>query len=187
MLTSHHAFGSHCLFDYWSFICINNSHLFVKALAYNSIKDIFTAAFQTPDVYTQYWYIYFFQSCQYRRRAFAVTDEDLCSDNETQLISFASQTSPPRGNWNNKQSTNTDMINGVLRLESSGIYIISMGELAIFIGMLHEQQPYDGLIALHCLKLLMSQRLADDWTDNESALCFKGDFGRTIWITIINM
>lgn len=72
------------------------------------------------------------------------------------------------------------MINGVLRLESSGIYIISMGELAVFIGMLHEQQPYDGLIVLQRLKLLISQRLADDWTDNESALCFEGDLGETI-------
>lgn len=72
------------------------------------------------------------------------------------------------------------MINGVLRLESRGIYIISMGELAVFIGMLHEQQPYDGLIALHCLKLLISQRLAGDWTDNESALCCEGDLAKTI-------
>lgn len=72
------------------------------------------------------------------------------------------------------------MINGVLRLESSGIYIISTEELAIFIGKLREQQPCDGLIASHCLKLFISQRLADDWTDNESALCCEGDSGKTM-------
>lgn len=76
------------------------------------------------------------RSCQYQRWVFTVTEVDLCSDNETQLISFASQMSPPQGNWNNTQSNHTDMINDVLRLESSGIYIISRGELAIFISAL---------------------------------------------------
>lgn len=64
---------------------------------------------------------------------YSVTDIDLCHNNETQLISFASQMSPSQGNWNNTESHHTDMINGVLRLGSSGIYIISKGELAISI------------------------------------------------------
>lgn len=52
------------------------------------------------------------------------------------------------------------MINGVLRLGSSGIYIISRGELAIFIAV-SEQKPctYISLIVSHCPKVLISQRL----------------------------
>lgn len=60
---------------------------------------------------------------------YSVSDIDPCSDNETQLISFASQTSPSQGNWNN-------MINSVLRLGSHGIHIIIRGALAIYIAVL---------------------------------------------------
>lgn len=52
------------------------------------------------------------------------------------------------------------MINGVLRLESSGIYIISRGESAIFIGV---QRVNYSLIVLHGLKFLISPQLDDAW------------------------
>lgn len=54
----------------------------------------------------------------------------------------------------------SDMINGVLRLESSGIYIISRGESAIFIGV---QWLNYSLIVLHGLKFLISPQVDDAW------------------------
>lgn len=102
-----------------------------------TIKVTFAQQYSTPLMFSlSADFFLMHRSCQYQRWVFTVTEVDLCSDNETQLISFASQMSPPQGNWNNTQSNHTDMINGVFRLESSGIYIISRGELAIFISVL---------------------------------------------------
>lgn len=49
------------------------------------------------------------------------------------------------------ESYHTDMINCVLRLESSGIYIISMGESLIFSTVfVREERRCISLIGLHC-------------------------------------
>lgn len=49
------------------------------------------------------------------------------------------------------ESNHTDVINGVLRLESSGICIIGMGESLIFYAVfIHEERRYITVIGLHC-------------------------------------
>lgn len=126
----------------------------------------------------------------------SVTDIDLCSDNETQLISFASPMSPSQGNWSNTQSNHTDMINGVLGLGSSGIYIISRGELAISIAVLWVNSSPALTSAWLCCIVLNSWFIKgfddDDWWSgqimNLQWMCIKAKMTRRkTWITIINM